>query len=157
MKKLLFITLGAFFNIMIQAQVSKTINVTTAGTLFTLLTDSEKTNVTNLTITGTIDSLDFWTMHKMKKLSILDLSNSTIAAYNNMNANSIPNWAFGNGFSTLTLITLPPSIDTIGSYAFMGSVNLKTLTIPPSVTYLGEQAFSGCKGLSSIILSSSLS
>ena len=45
-----------------QAQVSKTINVTTAGTLSSLLTAEEKISVTNLTVTGNIDARDVMCM-----------------------------------------------------------------------------------------------
>ena len=37
-----------------------------------------------------------------------------------------------------------------GSYAFYGCMSLTSITIPDSVTSIGEWAFSGCTGLTSV-------
>jgi hypothetical protein len=63
---------------MLQAQVSKTIEVT-AGGLKTTLTAEERTTITNLTLTGIIDARDFKTMRDdMPVLTIVDLENISI-------------------------------------------------------------------------------
>ena len=53
--------------------------------------------------------------------------------------------------STLTTLTLPDSIVTIGERAFSGSA-LTILRVPAGVTAIPEAAFSGCASLTSITL-----
>ena len=54
------------------------------------------------------------------------------------------------GCSSLTSITIPPSVKKIGKNAFSGCSNLTSITIPPSVTEIGNDAFRGCSSLTSI-------
>jgi len=56
--RLLIIIFGLFFPLILNAQVSKSLNIT-AGSLATALTVNELQTVTNLTLTGTIDARDF--------------------------------------------------------------------------------------------------
>jgi hypothetical protein len=56
-----------------------------------------------------------------------DSSNSNAAFYN----------------TTITSVTIPETVTTIGSYAFSGCDSLTTITIPASVTEIGSYAFSG--------------
>ena len=64
--------------------------------------------------------------------------------------------------STNTLIagckntTIPNSVTSIGSYAFIGNASLTSITIPNSVTSIGDYAFRGCTGLTSIIIPNSV-
>lgn len=53
--------------------------------------------------------------------------------------------------SNLKAITLPSTLETIGTYAFYGSA-LTSITIPASVTSIGEEAFSRCKDLTSAVI-----
>ena len=48
---------------------------------------------------------------------------------------------------TLTELTLPDTVTTIGSRAFSGCLYLKTLSLPTSLTSIGENAFFGCRSL----------
>ena len=50
--------------------------------------------------------------------------------------------------ASLTSITIPKSVTRIGEYAFEGCTSLTNITIPKSVTSIGEGAFSGCSSLS---------
>lgn len=50
----------------------------------------------------------------------------------------------------LQSITLPKSIGSIGSYAFMNCTKLTNVTIPECVTMIGIGAFSECSSLTSI-------
>jgi hypothetical protein len=79
----------------------------------------------------------------------LDISGSTVT--------SIPTTAFANP-SCLTLvgITLPNSIISIGSSAFLGCTNLAGITIPNSVTSIGGSAFSSCRALASATIGNSV-
>lgn len=170
MKKtiLLFLSLSLF--LIAQAQVSKTINVTTAGTLSTLLTAAEKTTITNLTITGEIDARDVKCMRdEMTVLEVLDLGAASIKAYSggagtdsypasSYSANYMPQYSFCNsntyvGKVTLKTITLPAVITSIGSYAFYNCTGLSgSLTLPSSVTTIGTSAFESCTGLSGSLI-----
>ena len=63
---------------------------------------------------------------------------------------AIGDYAF-NG-SSLSSITIPGSVKTIGKYAFSMSANLKSVTIPDSVEFIDLRAFDLCKQLSEVNL-----
>ena len=67
MKKLAFLAIIICFSLTLNAQVSKTLNVT-AGSLKTDLTAIELNTVTSISLTGTIDVRDFKTMRDKKPL-----------------------------------------------------------------------------------------
>ncbi|MBQ4155521.1 MAG: leucine-rich repeat domain-containing protein, partial [Clostridia bacterium] len=56
------------------------------------------------------------------------------------------------GCSKLTNITMPNSVTSIGDYAFAWCESLTSVTIPYSVTSIGEEAFYECYSLKSIIV-----
>ncbi len=64
---------------------------------------------------------------------------------------SIGSYAFGN-CTSLTSITLPDSVTSIGSYAFGNCTNLTSITLPDSVTSIGTFPLSGCTNLETIKL-----
>lgn len=64
--------------------------------------------------------------------------------------------AFGN-CNNLTSVTIPTTVNTIGSYAFSGCTSLSLVTIPNSVTKIDAWAFYKCESLSSILLPNKLS
>lgn len=164
MKKLLSVFILVLVINFAAAQVSKTVNITTAGTLSTLLTATEKTTITNLTVTGSIDARDVKCMRdEMTVLAVIDISAVSIKAYygidgtseyfpNNL-ANEIPWFAFSkyyNGNTKLKSIILPNSITSIGNYAFQSNSVLEYVSIPGSVTSINVQAFIGCSALKTI-------
>ena len=55
--------------------------------------------------------------------------------------------------TSLTSITIPDSVTSIGSYAFSECSSLTSITIPDSVTSIGYDAFSDCSNLKTISLS----
>ena len=149
-----------------QAGLPKTINIT-AGKLSTSLTAAELSSIINLKITGTIDASDFKTMRdKMPKLSFLDISEATVAAYNGTlgtaswitayAANRIPDYAFNVGASsqqfTLAAVKLPATITAVGDYAFYSCEALTEIIIPNSVTYIGPGGFGSCNSLVNVTL-----
>ena len=170
MKKQLLLILGIGISLIMQAQISKTINITTAGSLNTALTAIEKSTVTNLTVTGIIDASDFKTMRdSMPAIIDIDLSGSAIVAYNGLNgptsltvylANTVPTNAFfdfKNYSRAIASIVLPLSTITIGGNAFNSLRELKTFTIPSTVTTIGMSVFQNCAGLTSITIPASVS
>jgi len=60
------------------------------------------------------------------------------------------------GCTSLTSITIPSSVTSIGSDAFEGCTGLTSITIPSSVTSIGYSAFEGCTGLTSVTIPSSV-
>lgn len=171
MKKAILISFLLLLVGIAQAQVSKTIDVTTPGTLSTLLTANEKSTITNLTVTGSIDARDVVVLRDaMPTLSILDMSEASIKAYTGTSgpardpymptsitypSNEIPQYSFcifslGQYTSNTGLhsIILPTSITSIGSCAFYGCTGLTgTFTIPNTVTSIVSSAFQGCTGV----------
>ncbi|MDO4281889.1 MAG: leucine-rich repeat protein, partial [Peptococcaceae bacterium] len=67
---------------------------------------------------------------------------------------TIQDGAFG-GTTTLTSITIPDSVTTLGEWCFADSA-LTNITLPASVTSLGSYAFRGCTGLTAISIPESI-
>jgi hypothetical protein len=57
---------------------------------------------------------------------------------------------FGESNSSVTSITIPNSVTSIGGDAFYNCTALTSITIPNSVTSIGDYAFSGCTSLTNI-------
>lgn len=57
-----------------------------------------------------------------------------------------------NGRSSLTNVTLPEGITSIGKFAFYGCDKLRSINIPDTVTSIGDYAFGDCTLLSNITL-----
>jgi hypothetical protein len=58
--------------------------------------------------------------------------------------------------SSLTSVTIPNSVTSIGVWAFIGCTNLTSVTIPNNVTNIGMSAFQGCTSLTNIIIPNSI-
>jgi hypothetical protein len=61
-----------------------------------------------------------------------------------------------NSCSSLTSITIPDSVTSIGDYAFESCSSLTSITIPDSVTSIGDGAFRHCSSLTSITIPDSV-
>ena len=57
-----------------------------------------------------------------------------------------------SGCSSLTSITIPEGVTEIGNYAFRGCSSLTSITIPEGVTEIGWDAFKDCSSLTSITI-----
>ena len=60
----------------------------------------------------------------------------------------IDEWAFYG--STISSITLPSNLTTIGASAFYACINLTSIVIPASVQYINQMAFQGCSSIKSV-------
>lgn len=167
MKKLLSICFLFILTSVLNAQVSKTVSVTTAGTLSTLLTPAEKTTVTDLTITGNIDARDFKLLRDtMTILTNLDLRGVNILEYNQdvlgygsstNPANSIPSFAFYQIRSNLfSKVFLPNNLQFIGFKGFAECYHLTTVITNQYLKSIEDLAFSQCVNLKNIELPLSL-
>ena len=63
---------------------------------------------------------------------------------------SIGNNAFQH--SSVTSVTIPPGVTSIGNSAFSSCYSLASVTIPSSVTSIGTYAFSGCTSLTDVTI-----
>lgn len=68
---------------------------------------------------------------------------------------SIGNSAFRD-CSGLTSVAIPNSVKSIGNYAFQNCIALTSATIPNTVTSIGEYAFRYCSGLTTITIPNSV-
>jgi hypothetical protein len=172
MKKTILFLVSLCLVALLQAQVSKTVNVT-AGVLSAALTTNEKNTVTNLTIKGTIDARDFRFMRdSLPMLAVLDIEDVDVVAYTGSggtdflsgnqtyNADAIPQWAFSYdgvlGKNSLLSINLPNSITRIENTAFHACRNLTSIPIPSNVNFIGRSSFSSCSSIDSINIPASV-
>ena len=135
-KKLVLILLCSLLFIAGQAQVSKTINVSTPGTLSSLLTANELITVTDLTVTGSIDARDFKTMREsMTKLLNLNLEQTNIMPFT------------GTGGSSWNNTSVSYPANEIPESAFSVKTTLKSIVMPAGTVSIGQNAFGNCSGL----------
>ena len=75
--------------------------------------------------------------------SILGTSASTVREVVVTGGHAVPDEAF-YGFTSLTSVTLPDGIKSIGKKAFRGCESLTEFTLPNGLTAIGEDTFYGC-------------
>jgi hypothetical protein len=140
MKKIYMLFLGLCLITLAEAQVSKTLEVT-SGNLSSLLTEEEKSTITSLTLIGTVDARDFIATAKMPLLTELDLSQTKVTAID----------------TVVDDYVAISRVDTIGSYGYnpreqnsLFSSRLKSLKLPTTIKAIDLNGIKGCSGLTSI-------
>ena len=63
---------------------------------------------------------------------------------------------FGPGNTSVSSITIPNGVTTIGSYTFKDCLSLTSVIIPTSVTSIGANAFSFCSSLTNVTIPNSV-
>ncbi|MBR1803456.1 MAG: leucine-rich repeat domain-containing protein, partial [Muribaculaceae bacterium] len=131
--------------------VAITVKPTAGGQLSTLVTNYGETT---LNVTGVMDARDFaFIGEKLTKLTVINLEQATIAAYESdkpvlgpnrtFAANTIPAMALAS-HPTLERFTVPTSVTTIGLGALAGCPKLINVAFPDGLTNIDSYAFAGC-------------
>lgn len=138
---LTFLPMGAVAaptNEIIQGNLKYTVNN------YTVNDDGE-----SVTVSGTSESTS-------EKPTQLNIESSISDKGKNYTVTKIAMWAFNNARNTLTEVTLPNTVDEIGSQAFFNCSNLTKVIIPEGVRKIGQAAFYGCSQLTSITIPSTI-
>ena len=130
--------------------LSMTISAQTSGTCGDNLSWSYNSSTSTLTISGTGAMNDFIFSQPWESYCS---SITSISLPNELT--TIGNYAFYK-CSAVSSITIPESVTSIGSSAFYACTDLTSITISSSVTSIGIQAFSYCSSLTSITIPSSV-
>ena len=159
---LMFMLLGclslyAADNDLITKQI--TINLEKAGTLPDRIASSKKYKITNLKIIGEIYGTDLKMIREMAggndpdgRLSVLDLSKAKIVEdgdgcydYYDITSNDVIDFCAFRGCRSLTSLTLPAGITSIGEFAFSYCSGLTSIYVyAEKVPRIGRYAFEGC-------------
>ncbi len=135
------------------------INVDTPGTLDSCIAKAGRdlSEIRNLKLKGTISAVDFEVMNtQMTRLRVINLREVRIAAYDIYPADGIPDNAFSEKTSLVSLV-LPDTLKIIGENAFSGCHSLVgALNIPEGVENIKANAFFDCYSITSLTLPSTL-
>jgi len=133
--------------------------------------------LTSVTIPDSVTSIESWAFYDCRGLTSITIPDSVVSIgvdvfgscdklksagsigggynYEFGWTESIPGNAF-NGCKSLTSVTIPDSVTSIGSHAFNGCRDLTSITIPDSVTSIGSHAFYDCGDLTSVTIPDSV-
>ncbi len=131
------------YNIIEENGAPAYVKVSEAGTLAQEIrtqTGKMPAQITNLTVEGELNSTDFAVM-RSNMTACLELNLSAVTN------TEIPAGAF-KGKVSLTKMTLPSALETIGDNAFADCHLMTVCSIPSTVRVIGESAFENCASLS---------
>ena len=114
-------------------------------------------------VVAVVNGIKYWLDAKQKTAKVLknDYSGDIVipenVTYDNVTYKviSLRDECF-DGCSSLTSISLPSGITSLGYGCFYGCSSLTSINLPSSITSLGESCFSGCRSLTSIELPSNI-
>lgn len=145
----------------VQAQLSKTVELTEAGTLEAQLGE-DVGKITELIVKGPLNEADFVTMkEKMKSIQVLDMGGVTELPFEtrwvdgtNVSFSVIPHSAF-EGKLTLQKVVFPPVVEKIYRGTFEECSNLVEVdfSLAENLKQIEYRSFSNCSNLKSIDLS----
>ena len=141
-----------------------------------------RSSITSVTIPNSVTSIGDGAFYNCDSLTSITIPNSVttigggvfygcqnlITAILSENITSLPTWdkphqvlgsitvGFFEGCSSLTSVTIPNSVTSIGDRAFLDCSNLTSVTIPDSVTSIGNYAFYDCSSLTSVTIPNSV-
>ena len=97
-----------------------------------------------------------------RSMNVVGIDNKAFSKCTSLTSITIPESVTSIGYdafyhcSSLTSVTIPNSVTSIGSYAFWGCSSLTSITIPKSVTSIGSNPFYGCSSLTSVSIPNSV-
>ena len=150
MRKCYLFTLlvSVLFCCTLKAQTTKTIDVTQPGTLSAMLGETLK-SVKDLSITGKINSADIDALMQAGALEVLNLLDATIVDAEGKETTVFPGYTLRK-HPSLTTLTFPKTVTSIGAGAFFKCLKLKKVVLPEAIKKLSESVFMGCSALSEI-------
>ena len=83
------------------------------------------------------------------------IANSTVKNVTVTSGTAIPANAF-DGCASLSSVSIPASVTSIGNYAFKGCTSLTSITLANGITSIGTYAFTGCTKLTNVSLPSTI-
>lgn len=100
-----------------------------SSAIYALIDNYSYSDILSLLVNGMMSECDFGVMYYMSNCSVIDLSRTN-------GYTEIPSYSF-ESLTSLTELSLPSCVNSIGSYAFMGCENLSVINcyavIPPSL------------------------
>ena len=100
-------------------------------------------------------NLAFVTAGDVKYAGEIVIPESIVVNEENYTVKGIQERAFSDCYS-LTSVTIPSSVTSIGVHAFSYCHSLTSVTIPSSVTSIGVKAFENCDDLTSVTIPNSV-
>lgn len=132
----------------LNAQTTKTVDVTQPGTLSAMLGEDLKT-VKDLTVTGKINSADIDALMQADALEALNLLDAAIVDAEGKETTVFPGYTLRK-HPSLTTLTFPKTVTSIGAGAFFKCLKLKKVVLPEAIKKLSESVFMSCSALSEI-------
>ena len=108
------------------------------------------TSLTSVTIPSNVKSISNLAFSGCSGLTSITVESGNTVYDSRDNCNAIIETASNTLLSGCQNTVIPPSVTSIGGYAFYGCTSLTEVTIPSTVTNIGICAFFNCRGLTSV-------
>lgn len=123
------------------------------------------TSLLSVVIPNSVTSIGYRTFYGCSGLRSVTIGGSVTTIQNSFDeCNNIKELIFADGctqtpctgITSITSVSIPNTVKTIGSYTFLDCSKLTSVVLPNSVTNIMTGAFSGCTGMSSIDIGDSV-